>query len=58
MQYPFIIHRIPNREREFEHLLRQMDAATVLARNVLREPISDTFLGRKTQEPFPQEETE
>jgi hypothetical protein len=39
-----------------ERLLRQAHAAIVRARRTLSEqPCPDTFLGRKTQEPFPQE---
>lgn len=36
-----------------EALVREILA---LATEVLSVPVSDTFLGRKTQEPFPQEE--
>jgi hypothetical protein len=53
----FRIIRLSNKVRELEEkLLGQAHAAIMRARRTLSEhPCPDTFLGRKTQEPFPQE---
>ena len=43
------------RLRSIDLFLGQMRESIALSREILREPVPDTFLGRKTQEPFPKE---
>lgn len=38
--------------------MKQVRELTKESREALKKPCADTFLGRKTQEPFPQEEEE
>lgn len=58
MEYPFIIHRMTNRELEIAKQKTQADLAAARSINALREPFADTFLGRKHYEfiPLPHEE--
>jgi hypothetical protein len=56
---PFRVYRVSNTLRDIasEHL-RQMRDEIARSRELLKGPLPDTFLGRKTQEPFPKEEEE
>ncbi|WP_161491873.1 hypothetical protein [Bradyrhizobium centrolobii] len=54
MQYRPWVYRPSNDEPERVEFLRQIVNE---ARKVLNAASPDTFLGRKTQEPFPKEET-
>jgi hypothetical protein len=56
---PFHIFRIPNswNEQEAEHL-RQMYDAIARGLEILKAPLPDTFVGRKSQDLFPKEEEE
>jgi hypothetical protein len=61
MEPPFNLFCITNREVEIEKQKRQRDAMAAQAINILREPLADTFLGRKHYDliPLPHEiETE
>ena len=53
MESPFTVHRITNHELEIEKQKRQRDAMAAQAINMLREPLADTFLGRKHYELIP-----
>jgi hypothetical protein len=52
-----IIHRLSNALKDVaaQHL-GMIRAALATSRELLKSPMPDTFLGRKTQEPFPPEE--
>jgi hypothetical protein len=54
---PFRVYRVSNALKELasEHL-RQMHDAIARSRELLRGVLPDTFLGRKSQEPFPDED--
>ena len=54
---PFRIYRIPNtlKDKEAEHL-RQTRDAVARCIDILKAPLPDTFVGRKSQDPFPKEE--
>jgi hypothetical protein len=54
---PFCVYRISNnlKDKESKHVEQMLDAVA-RAREVLKSPPPDTFAGRKSQEPFPQEE--
>ncbi len=54
MWSPFRIFR-PNREADDAQMRAIHDIMTSI-REVLSSPIPDTFVGRKTYEPFPQDE--
>ena len=61
MEPPFSIFRNTKRELEIENRRRHHDAMAAQAINILREPLADTFLGRKHYDliPLPHEiETE
>ncbi|MCP3402017.1 MULTISPECIES: hypothetical protein [unclassified Bradyrhizobium] len=42
--------------RDVEKARKQFEKAERLAHEMLQRPVPDTFLGRKTHEPFPVEE--
>jgi len=52
----FRVYRVPNtwQDEEAEHLARMLDAVA-RSREVLKCRLPDTFVGRKSQEPFPKE---
>ena len=50
------VYRPTNLASETVSVRDQLRRAVETAARVLSEPGPDTFLGRKTQEPFPQEE--
>lgn len=53
----FRILRTSNGVKDLEEaLLHESGTALVTARRILDNPRPDTFLGRKTQEPFPCED--
>jgi len=56
---PFRLYRVSNTLRDVtsEHL-RQMHEAIARSREILKGALPDTFLGRKSQEPFLKEEEE
>ena len=56
---PFHIFRIPSslKDQEAQHL-RQVYEAIALGLEILKAPLPDTFVGRKSQDPFPKEEEE
>jgi hypothetical protein len=61
MEPSFSIFRVMTRELEIEKQRRRHDAMAAQAINILREPLADTFLGRKHYDliPLPHEiETE
>lgn len=43
-------------QSELDPLLDRISAVIAQAHRLLKEPMPDTFLGRKTQEPFPKED--
>ena len=55
----FQIFCIPNswKEQEAEHL-RQVYDAIARGLEILKAPLPDTFVGRKSQDPFPKEKEE
>ena len=54
---PFRVYRVSNTLKDLasEHL-RQMHDAIARSREMLRGALPDTFVGRKSQEPFPKED--
>ncbi len=45
-------------QSELAPVVRQFHEIITQAQRLLNEPMPDTFLGRKTQEPFPRESEE
>jgi hypothetical protein len=58
--HPVIIHRISNRTKGYDAIhLAAVRAAVAHGEQMLEHSSAvDTFLGRKTQEPFPREKLE
>ena len=56
--HPVIIHRVSNRTKGYDAMhLNAVRAAMAHGEEILENSSAvDTFLGRKTQEPFPKEE--
>lgn len=56
----FRIFRISKTRKEFDDCqIKQANAAVVHSRKVLTDnPLPDTFMGRKTQEPFAEEDAD
>ena len=56
---PFHIFRIPSslKDQEAQHL-RQVYEAIARGLEILKAPLPDTFVGRKSRDPFPKEEEE
>jgi hypothetical protein len=56
---PFRVYRVSSKLRELasEHL-RQMHEAIARSREILNSALPDTFVGRKSQEPFRKKEEE
>jgi hypothetical protein len=54
---PFHVFRISKslKKQEAEHL-RQVYDAIARGLEILKAPLPDTFVGRKSQDPFPKEE--
>jgi hypothetical protein len=50
------VHRLTNLASEATRVRQQLRLAKEAAATLLSEPKPDTFLGRRTQEPFPQAE--
>jgi len=58
--HPVVIHRISNRAKGYDAMhLAAVRAAVAHGEEILEKSCAvDTFLGRKTQEPFPTEKLE
>jgi len=52
------VYRPTNLNDEIKVHREQIRQLTELARKALDQPVPDTFLGRKTHEPFPEEPNE